>query len=45
MSYKEMLNEAKKLDLLLVPYECAEGMTATKEALSQIKSGMSVGIV
>ena len=45
MSYKEMLNEAKNLDLLLVPYECAEGMTATKEALSQIKSGMSVGIV
>lgn len=45
MSYKEMLNAAKNLDLLLVPYECAEGMTATKEALSQIKSGMSVGIV
>ncbi|MBO5726599.1 MAG: 16S rRNA (uracil(1498)-N(3))-methyltransferase [Clostridia bacterium] len=45
MSYKEMLNEAKNLDLLLVPYECAEGMTATKEALSQITSGMSVGIV
>ena len=45
MSYKEMLNAAKELDLLLVPYECAEGMTATKEALSQIKSGMSVGIV
>lgn len=45
MSYKEMLNEAKNLDLLLVPYECAEGMTATKDALSQIKSGMSVGIV
>ena len=45
MSYKEMLNEAKNLDLLLVPYECAEGMTATKDALSKIKSGMSVGIV
>ena len=45
LSYKEMLNVARDLDLLLVPYECAEGMTATKEALSQIKSGMSVGIV
>ena len=45
LSYKEMLNVARELDLLLVPYECAEGMSATKEALSQIKSGMSVGII
>ena len=45
LSYKEMLNVARGLDLLLVPYECAEGMAATKEALSQIKSGMSVGII
>lgn len=45
LSYKQMLSVAKNLDLLLVPYECAEGMTATKEALSQIKSGMSVGII
>ncbi len=45
LSYKEFLNRAKDLDLLLVPYECAEGMTATKDALSKIKSGMSVGII
>ena len=45
MSYKEMLNVAKDLDILLVPYECAEGMAATKDALSKIKSGMSVGII
>ena len=45
ITYKEMLNEAKELDVLLVPYECAEGMAATKEALSQIKAGTSVGIV
>lgn len=45
VSYKEMITAAKNLDLLLVPYECAEGMTATKDALKQIKSGMSVGIV
>lgn len=45
LSYKEMINVAQNLDLLLVPYECAEGMTATKAALSEIKSGMSVGIV
>ena len=45
LSYKEFINAAKELDLLLVPYECAEGMTATKDALAQIKSGMSVGII
>ena len=45
VSFKEMLNTAKDLDLLLVPYECAEGMKATKDALKQIKSGMSVGII
>lgn len=45
LSYKEMINAAKDLDLLLVPYECAEGMAATKEALKQIKSGMNIGIV
>ena len=45
LSYKEMLTAAKYLDLLLVPYECAAGMNATKQALSEIKSGMSVGIL
>lgn len=45
LSYKEMLTVAKDLDLLLVPYECADGMNATKQALSEIKSGMSVGIL
>lgn len=45
MPYGSMLEAAKRLDLLLVPYECAEGMDATKQALSQIKSGMSVGII
>ena len=45
LSYKEIINAIKKLDLLLVPYECANGMSATKEALSKIKSGMNIGIV
>ena len=45
LSYKDMLTATKDLDLLLVPYECAEGMNATKQALSEIKSGMSVGIL
>ena len=45
VTYKEMISAAKDLDLLLVPYECAEGMTATKAALREIKSGMNVGII
>lgn len=45
LSYKEMINDVKNLDLLLVPYECAEGMAATKEALSKIKRGMNIGII
>lgn len=45
LSYKEFIDAAKSLDLLLVPYECADGMTATKEALQQIKGGMNVGII
>lgn len=45
LSYKQMINVAKDLDLLLVPYECAEGMATTKDALSKIKGDMNVGIV
>lgn len=44
MSYNNAISMVKKLDLFLVPYENKDGMKATKDALSQIKSGMSVGI-
>ena len=45
MTYKEALNFANELDILLVPYECKDGMLSTKNALEKIKSGMSVGIL
>ncbi len=45
LSYKEALKMASELDLLLVPYESKNGMESTKEVLSLIKSGMSVGII
>lgn len=45
LTYKEFISKAQELDLLLVPYECAEGMAATKSALSEIRSGMNVGII
>ncbi len=45
IDYKQFAEKAKELDLLLVPYECADKMAATVDALSQIKSGMNVGII
>ena len=39
------MEKAKEMDLFLVPYESKNGMEDTKTALSQIKSGMSVGIL
>ena len=44
-SYKNAMEKAKELDLFLVPYESKDGMKSTKEALSVMKAGMSVGII
>ena len=44
MPYKKALEFAKTLDLILVPYESKDGMESTKNALADIKNGMSVGI-
>jgi 16S rRNA (uracil1498-N3)-methyltransferase len=44
MSFKNALNYAKDLDLVLVPYENKRGMIATKEALQTIKNGCKIGI-
>lgn len=45
LTYKQALAKAEDLDLLLVPYESKNGMKDTKNALNEIKSGMSVGIL
>lgn len=45
LPYDEALKKAAELDVLLVPFESKNGMRDTKEALSQIRSGMSVGII
>ena len=45
LTYKQAMTRAKEMDLFLVPYESKNGMEDTKEALSQLKSGMSVGIL
>lgn len=45
LTYKQALEKAKEMELLLIPYENESGMFATKQALSLIKEGMSVGII
>ncbi len=44
MSYKEAVEAAATLDVVLVPYENERGMAATKEAIEAITSGQSIGI-
>ena len=45
LSYKQAMEKAKEMDVFIVPYENKDGMKATKNALFQIKKGMSVGIL
>lgn len=44
MNFQEALSYAKSLDVLLIPYELAEGMQTTKERIQAIQPGQSVGI-
>ena len=44
MSFSSALDYAKELDRLFLPYEHARGMKETKEVLSQLQKGESVGI-
>lgn len=45
INYKNLLEEIKGLDLVLLPYENKDGMQATKDALKKIKPNMKVGII
>lgn len=45
ISFKEMLKLLSDYDLFIVPYENKEGMKATKDTLSKIKSGMKIGVL
>lgn len=44
MGFQEALDFAADLDVVLIPYELAEGMKGTKEIIRGIKKGQSVGI-
>ena len=43
MTFKQALEYAGKLDKLLLPYECAEGMEKTRKVIEEIGHGESVG--
>lgn len=43
--YKEALREAENLDMLLVPYEEAKGISYSRELLEQAKQKKSIGIM
>ena len=44
VTYKEALKMAEAMDKVLIPYENAENMAHTRQVVSQIKMGMTVGI-
>lgn len=45
LSYKQALKMAEELDLLIVPYENEDGMTATKQVFKDLKGCKSIGII
>ncbi len=44
MTFKEALSYAKEMDVMLIPYELAEGMSGTRAVINQIKPGESIAI-
>lgn len=44
MSYKEAIEYARGLDVVLIPYELAEGMQETKQIISNIAPGGTIGV-
>ena len=44
VSFSRALEMATNMDMILIPYEEAENMDITRDIVSKIKKGMSVGI-
>ena len=44
MKFEDAVSYAKNLDVVLIPYEMAKGMDATKKIIQAIRPGQSVGI-
>ncbi len=45
LSFKQSLEKASELDLLLIPYENEQGIKSTIDALAKIKKGFKVGVL
>lgn len=44
LSFREALEQARELDVVMIPYEQAEGMEKTKKIISAVRPGQDVGI-
>ncbi|MBA4700942.1 MAG: 16S rRNA (uracil(1498)-N(3))-methyltransferase [Ruminococcus sp.] len=44
LSFREALEQARELDVVMIPYEQAEGMEMTKKLISAVRPGQDVGI-
>lgn len=44
MTYNQALEYASKLDIVLIPYELAEGMEETRKMIESVQPGQSIGI-
>lgn len=44
LTYKEALQRAKEMDVVLLPYENEDGMAGTREVIRSVKGKQSVGI-
>jgi 16S rRNA (uracil1498-N3)-methyltransferase len=45
LTFREAMARSEEMDLFLVPYESERGMASTKDALSEIRAGMKIGII
>ena len=45
LTFKQAIEKAKELDLLIVPYENEQGILSTVQALAKIKKGFKVGVL
>lgn len=43
-TFREALNDSQRADVILIPYELAEGMDATKNAFENLKPGQTIAI-
>ena len=45
ITFKQAVASVKDYDLVIMPYECENGMDSTKSALSKIKAGMKIAVL